>query len=249
MFQIRLYIMCEHDGERKGLSAIFESENSFEVIGEAGYGLDSIAEAQKIQPDALLCEFKPGEDVAEMVKLFKEACPYTNVIVFVKNDNIDKARAALAAGVDGCLTKTMLPSHLVKAVELTCRTGLLCLPGSLKRLLNERKNVLETVRSCENVGILGSKGDGGNGEQKWKFPLTAREMEIYKLIVQNFSNKEIGKKLYISQPTVKSHVSSILRKMGLSSRTQVFLKEMQDNGISITFDSNKGIDCEANNII
>lgn len=248
MFRIRLYIMCEHDGVRKGLSAIFEAENSFEVIGESGCDLDSIAEAQKFQPDAMLCEVKPGDEVTEMVKLIKDACPYTNVIIFVRNDNIDEARAALVAGADGCLSQTMLPTHLVKVVELTCRTGLLCLPGSLKRLLSEWESMPETTANCSNAGIPGSKCEESINEQRWKFPLTARETEIYKLIVQNYSNKEIGKKLYISQPTVKSHVSSILRKMGLNSRTQIFLREMQKNGIGINFDSKNGTDYKTNNI-
>lgn len=228
MQQIRLVIMCEPRGIRRGLSAIFASADSFKVMGEVGCGPDSIAEAQKIQPDVIIVEIAAEEEIGKLLLLVKESCPYTKVLMFIKNDTVSEARAAILAGADGCLSKTMLPGHLVKAVELTCRAAVVCLPSSLKRLLNRQKDMgvqLESQSNAENMILNDSVG---NGKLNWKFPITPREMEIYKLIVQNCSNKEIGEKLFISQPTVKSHVSSILRKMGLSSRTQLVLYDMHN---------------------
>jgi len=127
------------------------------------------------------------------------------------------------------LTKTMLPGDLAKVVDLTCRAGVLCLPC----FLSSKDSILESTFNHinNNNKKVSVSNDGDNGKAKWKHLLTAREMEIYNLVIQSFSNKEIGKKLYISQPTVKSHVSSILRKMGLSTRTQLVFFEMQNKGV------------------
>lgn len=249
MFQIRLYVMCEQQGVRRGLSAIFASENSFEVVGEVGCDPDSIAGVQKFQPDAIICELKSGEESVEIIRLIKEACPYTKVFVFINNETSGEALSAIAAGADGCLTKTMLPNHLVKAVELTCRTEVLCLPGSFKRLVSGCENVSESFDSHKNLDKRGYDGDEGNGEIKWKSLLTAREIEIYGLITQNCSNKEIGKKLFISLPTVKSHVSSILRKLELNNRTQLVLNEMQNKVMSSTLETKKETGAELNGVL
>lgn len=231
MHRIRLFIMCELQTVRQGLSAIFASERNFEVVGEAGCNLESIAEARKIQPDVMLCQVKNGEEGMEMIRLVRESCPYSKVFVFADGENGDEARAALAMGVDGCLTKTMLPCHLVGAVEIACRAGLLCLPGFLKDLVSGRGNAVGIAGGPESAKRENPGGGGDNSELRSKYRLTTRELEIYRLIVKNYSNKEIGKELFISQPTVKSHVSSILRKMGLKSRTQLVLHEMQQKGM------------------
>lgn len=243
MFQIRLYVMCEQEKVRRGLSAIFASEDSFEVVGEVGLEPDSISGAQKNQPDAIICELKTGEKSTEMIRLIKEACPYTKVFVFIHNETSDEVFAAIAAGADGCLTKTMLPNHLVKTVELTCRTEVICLPGSIKRLV---VNLQESLISRKNLDKREYASDGQIDEMKLRTLLTAREVEIYGLITQNCSNKEIGKKLFISLPTVKSHVSSILRKMAISNRTQLVLNEMQSKGMSGAIEAKKDTAFEIN---
>lgn len=235
MNRIRLFIMCENQGVRRGLTVIFDAEDSFDVVGEVEYGPDAITAAQKIQPDVILCETKTEEDSTGMIELVKEACPYTKMFLFVNNDTVNEACAAIAAGADGCLTKTMLPCHLLKAVELTCRTEVLCLPGSFKRLLSDRENLKEFFGNHKNHEDREHGRNGNKGEAKWRSLLTGREIEIYKLITQNYSNKEIGKKLFISLPTVKSHVSSILRKLELSNRTQLVLFEMQGKGMKEPF--------------
>lgn len=236
MHQIRLFIMCEQQGVRQGLSAIFTSEESFEVVGEAECGLDCITKAQQIQPDAIIFEMRSGKESIEKIRLVKETCPCTMLFALTNPDTVYDTRTAIAAGADSCLTKTMLPCHLVKAVELTCRTGVLCLPGPLKRILNEQENASYGEKNHENGEMPGVAENGANPDYV-KFPLTTREMEIYRLVIKNYSNKEIGKKLFISQPTVKSHVSSILRKLGLNKRTQLVLYEMQNRYLSDAFET------------
>ncbi len=242
LFNIRIFIMCEHQGTRRGLAAIFVTEAGFEITGKAGCDSKSVEEVQKIQPDAILFEKKSGEKSAEMIRLIKESCPYSKIFVFADNETDEEARAAIVLGIDGFLAKTMLPCHLVKVVELTCRTGIICLPGSLKRLVSNWKDT-------PGPTLLSNNNGRSNGKTKCKLPLTARELEIYELITQNCSNKEIGKKLYISQPTVKSHVSNILRKMGFSNRTELLLYEIQNKGASSTLDTEKKTGIELNGTI
>lgn len=233
--KIRLFIMCDLPGVRRGLVAIFSSESCFEVMHEAECNPEALAAAQKIQPDVILGEFKPGAENFPLLKQLKEACPYSKVFMVVPG-NSEAAREAMAAGVDGCLEKSMLPCYLVKAVELGCRTGMICLPSSLKKLVDSRN-----IPSITQPGQLrkaassdpASTPTPNSGENIiYTLPLTAREKEIYKLILQNDSNKEISRKLFISQSTVKCHVSSILRKLGLSSRTQLMLQDIKNSGIA-----------------
>lgn len=219
MNQIQLFIMSNNQGMRQGLSAIFASDKSFDITGVSGCEEETFAKVQQIQPDVILYGLKPGENVAVMIQTVKEVCPYTKIFVFSTNNTDEEVRTAINAGIDGCINEAMLPCHLVKAVELTCKAGVMCLPWSLKRILDQNENLLGCGTSTENKTA--------NCETNGRLPLTTRELEIYKLIVQNFSNKEIGEKLYISQPTVKTHVSSILRKLGLKNRTKLILFEMQ----------------------
>lgn len=227
--QIRLYIMCESPVLRRSLTAIFSSDNNFILVGEAGCCPDSVSGVQKVQPDAIICEVKPGLEGIDLVCQLKESCPYTLAFGFINTDDIHEVRAILNTGLDGFLFKSMLPSVLVKTVDLTCRSGILCLPASLKKLLNGQPKAenANDISSGHKEELNVNRGNG-NGEFKNHLPLTPREMEIYSYLTQNYSNKDLCEKLYISQATVKSHVSSILRKLGLSSRTELFFYEMSN---------------------
>lgn len=219
MNQIQLFIISDNQAMRQGLSAIFASDDSFDIIGVSDCAEETFAKVQEIQPDVILYGLKPGENVAEIIQLIKECCPYTKIFVFSTSGTDEEVRMAINTGIDGCISDAMLPCHLVKAVELTCKAGVMCLPWSLKRVLNQNGNLPGWGTNIENNTEI--------YEMNGRLPLTARELEIYKLIVQNYSNKEIGKILFISQPTVKTHVSSILRKLGLKNRTKIILFEMQ----------------------
>ena len=231
MHKIRMFIISEPQGVRQGLSAIFSSENSFHVVGEASCRLEHLTEIQKLQPDAILYDITSGEDVLSIIRHIKDTCPCTLLFALLDYNTIHEAHIAISAGVDSFLTKTLLPSDLVKAVELTCRTGILCIPDSLRRMVSEKEKLIADAK----LDALNEAEIEKRKKRLEQFPLTAREMEIYKLVVKNLSNKEIGKKLYISQPTVKSHMSSILRKLGLSKRTQLILFELENHFLGDSF--------------
>lgn len=229
MHKIRLYVFCESQGVRRSLSAIFASESSFMVVGESGCQQDFISEVQKIQPDAIICEVNSGEDRLNIINLIKEACPYTKVFVLVDNDFIVEVGASLSAEVDGLLSTIMLPQDMAKVVELACRIGLTCLPDCLKRNIAKQSSI-------DIHNNMEKKDHDQNVQDKISLLLTDREKEIYNLITKNYSNKDIGKKLFISQPTVKSHVSNILRKFGVNNRTNLMIHEFQNKAVSFKGD-------------
>lgn len=224
MHRIRLLVMCDHMVARRVLSSIFTANNNFKILGEIGCGPDSIIEAQNYQPDAILYRDEAGEKAVAKIKQLKEACPCTKL--FVASDRFDFWRLIIEAGADGCLMKTMLPRDQIKVVELTCQSGVLCLPsflGNKDQIIEYLHNKMHCNRS------LPINDDGSNDAAIVQ--LTTRELDIYNLLLQNYSNKEIGKKLFISQPTVKSHVSSVLHKMGLHNRTELLANKIKNKGI------------------
>lgn len=233
MNRIRMFIICDNRGMRRSLSAIFEAGEGFEVVGAAECNRMSAVEAQKIQPDAIILEDSRTLEFFDILKQIMEDCPYTKTFVII-NSETSEVGTLIDAGVAGCFPRDMLPGHLVSAVGLACRSGVFCMPGSLKSLVNYRRDI---VKPASNDG-----GDSGvccpehrnssNGDDKNLQLLTPRELEIYQLIISNCSNKEIGNRLYISQPTVKSHVSSILHKLGMSTRTELVILGIQNKNVS-----------------
>lgn len=209
MDEIRLLIASDESSVRRGLTAIFASEKAFQVLG--GFTLDeAVIKSIAQQPDAILLEMPrdmPG--YAEKIKRVKKECPCSLVLALIGNEQCDRLAEILALDVDGCVPKNIMRGCLVKTVELTCRTGIICLPGSFKKIV--------TSNTSNSIAINGDRRNQatGNGE-----PLTRREMEILTLMARNHSNREIAGKLFISEPTVKTHVSSILRKLGQSNRAQ-----------------------------
>lgn len=212
MDKIRLLIISEDSSARRGLSAIFASGNTFDVLG--GFSLDRAGEKSVIlQPDVVLLDI--SGDISEYLpktSQLKEKCPCSLVIALVENEHCSNLNDVLAQGIDGCVPRGIMRGCLVNTVELACRAGIFCLPGSYKKKMVwseiEKKNRLERP---------------GNGSTVSGETLTRREMEILHLMAQNLSNRDIATKLFISEPTVKTHVSSILRKLGQNNRVQAII--------------------------
>lgn len=212
MDRIRLLIASEDSSSRRGLKAIFESESVFKVLGVSSLG-DIINQSVEFQPDIVLIDI--AKDITghvQVISQLKKECPYTLVLVLVVNEHSSKISELLAQGIDGCLPRSIMRGCLVKTVELACQTGLYCLPSHFKKKLSFsiKDNVITLDELKNNVSC--------NGES-----LTKREMEILQLMAENCSNREIASKLYISEPTVKTHVSSILKKLGQSNRAKAIV--------------------------
>ncbi|ACV64014.1 two component transcriptional regulator, LuxR family [Desulfofarcimen acetoxidans DSM 771] len=208
---IRILIVAEDISSRRGLVSIFSLESMFDMLG--GYSIDeAINKLVLLQPDVVLINIVGDISIYMLlIKKIKSECPYSLVLSIIDNKKSEEIAKVLNQGLDGYIPKGVLSGYLVKIVELSCYTGLFCLPGFVKNMVSfnsSKKNNIHkmknsVVESCEN--------------------LSKREMEILKLMSQNHSNTEIAGMLYISLPTVKTHVSNILRKLGQQNRAQAIL--------------------------
>lgn len=211
MNKIRLLIASEDYSLSRGLSAIFAAESIFEVIGSFTYD-EAKHSCIELQPDAVLLDMSAGLAIQEaLVQQIRKECPCSMIFAIVEQDQLDDI-GAIIQGIDGIITKGIMRGCMVKTVELACRAGVFCIPAALKK----------KVACCSNEKTA-NENRLSSLELNHGDTLTKREEEILKLLAQNLSNRQIAKKLYISEPTVKSHVSSILRKMGMTNRTDAII--------------------------
>ncbi|MFZ5646938.1 MAG: LuxR C-terminal-related transcriptional regulator [Bacillota bacterium] len=213
MDRIRLLIVNEDSMLRRGLAAIFSSEIAFDVVGDFSLE-EAVDKSIQLQPDVVLIDINDEKSShwPKVIQL-KSECPCSLILALVGDEHCDRLADLLSAqSIDGCVPKGIIRGCLVKTVELACRAGLLCLPGSFKKVVSFTRQDKVFSNGDFKCGLP------GNGEY-----LTKREMEILQLMARNYSNREIGHKLFISEPTVKTHVSSILRKLGQNNRAQAIV--------------------------
>lgn len=190
---------------RAGLDMLLAGEPDVQVVGQAADGLDAVRLAAELDPDVVLMDVRmPHVDGIEGARRVLEAAPETKVVVLTTFDEDDYVEAALRCGVSGFLLKVAPPERLVEAVRTVAAGGGLLDPGVTVRVIESfatapqlrtrRAEVLET--------------------------LTARERDVLRLVGRGLSNAEIAAELYLGETTVKTHVSSVLAKLGVRDRVQ-----------------------------
>ena len=191
---------------RSGLRAIIESEPGMEVIGEAGDGAEAVEAVRRLRPHVALMDIRmPRLDgVAATKALLRGAAPVLTKILMLTTFHLDAyVTEALRAGASGFLLKDATADQLVEAVRVIASGEAILAPSVTRRLLD---------RMAED-----SPGDGG---QRIRDLLSARELDVLLLIARGLSNAEIGAQLHLAETTVKSHVQSILGKLGVRDRLQ-----------------------------
>jgi len=218
MDRIRVLIVSEDSSARRGLSTIFTADGTFEVLG--GYSFDqSMDRSIELQPDVILVDISGGiTNCMRQIKNIKKECPCSLIIALVDNEISENSTEEITRNFDSCIPKGIMRGCLIKSVELACRAGVFCLPVSFKKAVSISGNDKVVSDEKSRDGIFGT--------------LTKREMEILHLMAKNFSNREIAAKLFISEPTVKTHVSSILRKLGQGNRAQAIIYSYKTGLIS-----------------
>lgn len=211
MNRISLFITSDDPFFIRGLSTIFSSEEDFNVLG--GFSLaESTSKAVTKQPDAILLDLSGNTSSSEQfVSHIKEKCPFTRIIALVEEEHHEGLPALLDKGIDGFLSRRLMRGCLVKTVEIICRTGLFCVPGQIKKMVLSK-------HCSKNIKTQNTLINQTNCEM-----LTRRENEILQLMAKSYSNRQIAERLFISEPTVKTHVSNILRKLGQSNRAQAIV--------------------------
>ncbi|HLV33877.1 MAG TPA: response regulator transcription factor [Spirillospora sp.] len=197
---IRILVADDHPVVRDGLVAILSTQPDFEVVGEAADGVQAVEQVQALRPDVMLLDLAmPEMDGVAVLKRLREAGLNTRVIVFTAFDTDDRILDAVQAGAQGYLLKGAPRDELFNAVRVVQSGGSLLQPIVASRLLR-RVSEGRTVEEAET--------------------LTARELEVLRLLAQGQQNKEIAAQLVISERTVKFHVSSILGKLDAGNRTE-----------------------------
>ena len=201
----RTLVVDDHPLTRSALVDLLE-QHSFAVVGEAADGVEAVERAREAQPDLVLLDLAmPGGGGLEALPLVRAAAPACEVVVLTASGSEENLLAAIRAGAAGYLLKTEPPERIVEFLRGAAE-GEAALSGSVARRL------LEQVRD-------GRDGDSWVPDSIAR-TLSAREVEVLLLLDDHLSTDQIATRLFISEHTVRSHVKSLLRKLGVSSRRE-----------------------------
>jgi two-component system, NarL family, response regulator LiaR len=206
---IRVLIADDHAVVRQGLRTFLDLQDDIEVVGEAADGEEAIAAARSASPDVVLLDLvMPVLDGIGALPRLREAAPAARVIVLTSFGEDERLFTALRAGAAGYLLKDSEPPELVKAIR-TANAGQSPLSPAV------------AARVVEEIAHGGSRAAAAD-------ELTPRELEVLRLIARGRSNKRIALELGVAEKTVKTHVSHVLAKLGLSDRTQAALYAVRE---------------------
>ncbi len=198
--KITVLIVDDHAMVRQGLRTFLELQDDIEVVGEASNGADAVEQTRQLLPDVVLMDLVMPE--MDGIAATRQICafhPGAKVIALTSFAGDDKVFPAIKAGASGYLLKDVSPSDLVDAIRAAQRGETQLHPEIARKLMNQVAHGTEEPPPAE---------------------LTARELEVLRLIAGGRSNRQIAQELVISEKTVKTHVSNILSKLHLADRTQ-----------------------------
>jgi NarL family two-component system response regulator LiaR len=202
--QIRVLVADDHAIVRKGIIALLATENDLEVVGEAGDGQTAVDQAGSLQPDVVLMDLvMPVMDGIQATQEISKRWPDIKVLVLTSFAADDKVFPAIKAGALGYLLKDSSPDHLLAAIHQVYRGEPSLEPSIARKVLHELVHPPSAKPTTD--------------------PLTERELEVLRLVAQGGSNREIAEQLVVAEWTVRTHVSNILSKLHLASRTQAAL--------------------------
>jgi len=202
---IRVLIADDHTVVRSGLAAFLWTCDDLELVGEAGNGKEAVRQAEKLQPDVVLMDLvMPEMDGAAATREIRERYPNIQVLVLTSFPEDELVQGALQAGAIGYLLKNVSSDQLADAIR-AAHVGRPTLAPEAARAL---------IHAATHPHMPGHD-------------LTAREREVLKLMVAGKSNPDIADELIVSRSTVKFHVSSILSKLGVGSRTEAVAMALQ----------------------
>jgi DNA-binding NarL/FixJ family response regulator len=203
---VRVLIVDDQELVRTGFRMILEAEADIDVVGEAGDGVEAIAEARRLEPDVVLMDVRmPELDGIEATRrLLENGMGATKVVMLTTFDMDEYVYDALRAGASGFLLKDVPPEQLIAGIHAVASGDALLAPSITRRLIEE------FVRSAPAK----TSASASIGE------LTARELEVLQALARGLSNAEIAQELFVSETTVKTHVGHVLMKLDLRDRVQ-----------------------------
>jgi DNA-binding NarL/FixJ family response regulator/class 3 adenylate cyclase len=205
--RVRILIVDDQALVRAGFRMILEAEKDIEVVGEAADGGEAVAESERLKPDVVLMDVRmPEMDGIEATRrVLGEGETDTKVVMLTTFDMDEYVYDALKAGASGFMLKDVPPEQLVSGIRSVASGDALLAPSVTRRVIEEFVR-----RPPESVRKPPAKLE----------ELTARELEVLKLLARGLSNAEIAKELFVSEATVKTHVAHVLMKLDLRDRVQ-----------------------------
>ena len=204
---IRVLLVDDDDLMRAGLRSVLSSDETIEVVGEAGDGRVALAEIRKLRPDLVLMDIRmPELDGISATREVLSAEPDVKVVVLTTFEEDDYIFEALSAGASGFLLKRTKPEELIAAIHTVADGDSLLSPSVTRR-------VIDRMASHPSAVVPSRRLD----------ELTPREREVLELVARGLSNREIASEFVIEESTVKTHVKRILMKLGLRDRVQAVI--------------------------
>ena len=200
---IDVLLVDDEELVRMGLRAVIDAQPDLRVVGEASDGVDVAALVARLRPDVVLMDVRmPAIDGIQATRLLRAHADAPRVLVVTTFENDEYVYAALRAGASGFLLKRARPAQVVDAVRTVAQGDSLLFPAAIRRL---------------------ATAYGGGAERLPGVRLTARELEVLRLVAAGRSNAEIAAELVVGVETVKTHVGNVLTKLGARDRTQAVI--------------------------
>ena len=210
---IKILIVDDHALLRQGIKRVLNFEEDLEVIGEAGDGQEALARTLVLQPDIILLDLNmPNLSGLEVTRQLQAARSRTRIIALTIHDSDKYVLEMLRNGALGYLLKDVEPSMLIKAIHVVAGSDAFVYPQLAERIFG---------------GLLEGEDVNAKAREMWREGraerLTPREMDVLSCIAKGFSNQDIAQALFVSEKTVKNHLTNIFRKLSVNDRTQALI--------------------------
>jgi DNA-binding NarL/FixJ family response regulator len=205
--RVRVLLVDDDDLMRAGLRSVLSSDETIEVVGEAGDGRVALSRIRDLRPDLVLMDIRmPELDGISATREVLAAEPGVKVVVLTTFEQDDYIFEALSAGASGFLLKRTKPEELIAAIHTVAAGDSLLSPSVTRRVIDRMATQPSPVASSRRLDQL-----------------TPREHQVLELVARGLSNREIAEALFIEESTVKTHVKRILMKLGLRDRVQAVI--------------------------
>lgn len=206
---VEVLIVDDHPLLREGLSTLFELEGGISVVGQASNGPEALRLSEELQPDVMLLDINmPGMNGIEVAKISRERHPEIGILVLTIHDDESYVNEMIRNGAKGYLLKDAEPRQVVQAIKQVAKGESVYPTALMERVMDHYHELEVHYGNLQTAATLN------------ELCLTNRELEILRYIVEGMSNKEIAATLFISEKTVKNHITSLLRKLEVEDRTQ-----------------------------
>jgi DNA-binding NarL/FixJ family response regulator len=211
---IKLMLVDDHAVLRDGLKNIISMEEDIQVVAEAESGIDALKKLEAGLPDVILMDINiPNRNGIEITGQIKRDFPQVKILILTMHDHDEYFMSAIREGADGYLLKDAPSSHVVDAIRSVAKGQSVIHPAMTKKFLSFQ---------------MSGKPVGEPIQKDADQVLTERERDVLLCLVQGMNNKEIAQSLFISDKTVKIHVSKIFKKLDVKSRSQVVIYAVQN---------------------